>query len=266
LNGRDTSAPVSKGHLNPGASPPIARYAPPADLRRLVRHFWIPEWDLPAGRTVAARTLSYPALNLVIEGSSLILVGPATNASERVLAGRGWAVGVLHRPAATLALGYDASRLVDTLQSLDEPEMCERVAAVMSSAGPAEQRHVAAIGVVSDWLRDRVTDPGERGELANQAVDLIEHDPAGTRVADLARQLDVTPRTLQRAVRRCTGFTPAEVIRRYRLQDAATRLAAEPDSNLSTVAAEVGFADHAHMTRSFRRSLRETPSTFRTRS
>lgn len=261
MNGRD-STPRSKGHLNPASSPPIARYAAPSDLGDLVRHFWIPEWELPDGEVATARVLGYPSLNLVVDASGVVLSGPTRVASERRLEGSGWAVGVLLQPAATLALGYDGAAFVDSVRPLEEPGLVRDVTAAMTRDAGAEDRHLAATVVLTDWLRERLRQVGDHGLLANAAVALVERDPSITKVGQIATALAVTPRTLQRAVRECTGFSPAEVVRRRRLQDATDRLNRETTA-LSDVAHDVGYADHAHMTREFRQTLSQTPSAFR---
>lgn len=257
LNGRDTL--VSKGHLNAATSLPVARYSAPDDLADLVRHFWVPEWCQPDGQGVMVSVLPYPALNLVVEPTGVTLSGPTTRRWVRTLSGCGWAVGVLLRPAGTLALGHEAPALVDSAQPLDEPGLAGRVAAAMTAAASATARHHAAIGVLSDWLRARTARIGGPGALANAAVALVERDPTVHRVAELAAALHVTERTLQRALRRCTGFTPAEVIRRTRLQNAAHRLTHQEPPLLARVALDAGYADHAHMSRDFRDVLSRTP-------
>lgn len=270
MNGRD-SGPVSKGHLNPAESAPVHRYPAPPELAGLVRHFWVPEWDLPDGERVVARVLGYPALNVVVESGGAMLVGPTLALSERVLEGRGWAVGVLLRPAASPAFVPDVHLLVDRATSLPEavPGLVGRVTDAMEADRPREERHADALAAVTRWLAETVGlaplhgVPTPDGELANRAVDAVEDDPALGRVADLADRLGVSSRTLQRAVRRCTGFTPAEVIRRRRLHEATDRLVREPAADLAAVAQDTGFADQAHMTRAFRSTLAETPHRFR---
>lgn len=261
MNRRDT--PLSKGHLNPETSTPVARYPASPDLAGLVRFHWVPEWSLPEGQAVTARVLGYPSLNLVVEADAVLVSGPTRAASERVLRGTGWAVGTLLQPAATIALRYDAADLLDSVVPLDEPDLAGRVVAAMTAAGPAPSRHRRAVAVVEEWLRARLGPPTEQGALANEAVALVEGDPSVTRVAVVAERLHVTPRTLQRAVRRCTGLSPHEVIRRRRLQEVADRLRTGAGEDLARVAAETGYADHAHLTRDFRESVRQTPSDFR---
>jgi AraC-like DNA-binding protein len=268
LNGGDSSGdvtgPRSKGHLNPGESAPISRYPVEPDLAPYVRHFWVPEWELPAGTSVTARVLGYPTLNLVVDPTAVLVTGPTRRESQRVLSGSGWAVGVLLQPAATPALGYDAAELVDSARPLDEPDLRSSVVEAMAGPGAPEERHLAAVAVVTAWLRARLgTEPSEHGMLANQAVELVEGDPTLTRVSAVAARLHVSERTLQRAVRRCTGFTPAEVVRRRRLQEATDRLRRGEAADLAEVAQEAGYADHAHMTRDFREALEEPPSQFR---
>jgi AraC-like DNA-binding protein len=263
LNGDDK--PRSKGHLNPAESAPISRYPVEPDLASYVRHFWVPEWELEPGTSVTARVLGYPTLNLVVDPELVIVTGPTRRESQRVLEGRGWAVGVLLQPAATPALGYDAERLVDAALPLDEPSLRAAVVVAMSATGSQEERHLAAVAVVSAWLRERLGEHTltDQGLLANRAVEIVEGDPTLTRVADLAARLHVSERTLQRVVRRCTGFTPAEVVRRRRLQEATDRIRRGDAADLSEVAQEVGYADHAHVTRDFRAALEEPPSQFR---
>ncbi len=263
MNGADNpGAPRSKGHLNPAESAPISRYPVDRALASYARHFWVPEWELPAGASVTARVLGYPTLNVVVDPELVIVTGPTRRESQRVLEGQGWAVGVLLQPAATLALGYDAEQLVDSARPLDEPGLQAEVVAAMTRDAAQEDRHSAAVADVTSWLLPRLGEPTEQGLLANRAVEIVEEDPSLTRVAELATRLHVSERTLQREVRKCPGFTPAEVIRRRRLQEATDRLR-RGEAGLAEVAQEVGYADHAHMTRDFREALLEPPSQYR---
>ena len=53
------------------------------------------------------------------------------------------------------------------------------------------------------------------------------------------------------------------MIRRYRLQEAAQRLREDPSVTVAQVAAELDYADHAHLTADFRRVLGFSPSQYR---
>jgi AraC-like DNA-binding protein len=97
------------------------------------------------------------------------------------------------------------------------------------------------------------------GALANRMVDLLEAGTDARSPADLARQLHVSERSLQRLAARFVGMPPQLLLRRRRLQEAAERMRADPAADLGALAAELGFADQPHLTREFRSVLGTTP-------
>jgi AraC-like DNA-binding protein len=261
----------SRGHLNPAEVAPVYRLLPPVDLAEAVVHFWIPEWNLAPGEISRQRVLTYPVVNLVIEPGApegdVTAHGPHTSISHRDLRGRGWAVGALLKPAAVPAViaPADGPAVVDTYVRLEEPGLVREVSRVMSAEG--ETRRQLAVDVLAAWLRRRLADvgaPDRDGLLANRLMECV--NSAGEpprRVSDLASQLGTSTRSLERVSLAHTGFTPAALIRRRRLQDAADRLRRDPTIDLATLAQDVGYADHAHLTRDFRTVLGFTPSDYR---
>ena len=137
----------------------------------------------------------------------------------------------------------------------------------MTSDQPTSRRHAAAVAVFADWLAGRCGEPDEQGLLANELVRLAESDRDVLTTADLAARLAVSERTLQRLARRYVGLSPSAVIRRRRLQESAERLrGVAPEDERATIAeiaAELGYADHAHLTRDFRAVVGWTPRTYR---
>ena len=93
--------------------------------------------------------------------------------------------------------------------------------------------------------------------------DVVASDRSILRVDQLARRLDLSIRSLQRLCKKYIGLPPLAVIRRYRLQEAAQRLREDPSVTVAQVAAELDYADHAHLTADFRRVLRFSPSLYR---
>lgn len=253
----------TRGVLYPARLPHFHRLPPPDEAAELVSWFWIPEWDIEQGRSSRQHIVGYPALNLVVEGREVTLSGATTRATHRDLRGTGWAVGALLRPAAAAALTTDPASLVDGAIVLDEPELAEAVAAAMATGQGHRERAVAAF---SRWLRARAGHIDEAGRLANALVDAVLAGDAVATPDEAALRLAVSVRTLQRLAHRHVGVPPAAMIRRRRLQDAAERLRADPDVDLATLAAEAGYADHAHLTREFRAVLGIAPREYRTRS
>ncbi len=284
--------PTSKGHLNPAGPVRMTRLPPGPTAGDLVRHYWIPQWDLPAGRVERQLVLGYPACNLVVQPDGVLLAGPTTRAGHRDLAGRGWAVGALLRPAAgplvsacrwfaaTGDLTHDVGSaatgpepaavgsgsglsVVDTLDreiAADPAGSAGLVAAVTAAMSRSDA--VAAVAALEAFLLTLLPLVTPDALLANRLQDLVERS-AIDRIEELALALAVSPRSLHRLARRHVGIAPAGMVRRRRLQDAADFVRHNPGADLATVAAEHGYADHAHLTRDFRDVLGMTPSQYR---
>ncbi len=90
------------------------------------------------------------------------------------------------------------------------------------------------------------------------------HDCCGDRltVYDVARTCGVHPVHLARVFRRHVGCSPGTYLRQCRL-DRAAALLREGGTSLSEVALASGFADHSHLSKTFRRLRGVTPSRFR---
>lgn len=257
-----------RGQLRPDRRAPVSRVLPSATGAHLARWFWVPEWDLPPGEVHEALTLPFPACQLVVEPDGVRVYGPVSRAWRRDLTGRGWAVGALLTPGAAHALVGDVTALQDTdTPAKGAQRLHADVAAALDVEGEPAARHRAAAHLLEEWLVARVGpvvagDPEARS--ARRLVDLADGDPDLLRVADLARQLAMSERAVQRLAGRYVGMSPAAMIRRRRLQEAAARVRAEPGTDLASIAAELGYADHAHLTREFRRVLGFTPTGYRT--
>ncbi|MSR98524.1 helix-turn-helix transcriptional regulator [Arthrobacter sp. BL-252-APC-1A] len=255
-----------RGPLYPARLPSFHRVPPPALLADRIRWFWIPEWDLAPGRTSRQEVLPFPALNLVVEPAGTRLYGPATRRSVRDLQGTGWAFGLLLRPAAVPLLCADPGALKDASTALERPGLRMPVTAAMESKANDDDggaRRAAAVAAASAWVEAALPKPPPESLLANRFEDLIEADPSLTRVDQAADLLGVSVRSLQRIARKHVGLPPLAMIRRYRLQEAADRLRTDPDLGIADVAAELGYADHAHLTDVFREVLGFTPSEYR---
>jgi AraC-like DNA-binding protein len=88
-----------------------------------------------------------------------------------------------------------------------------------------------------------------------ELVELVERH----RVEDVVERFGIAPRTLQRLFARYVGVSPKWVLRRYRLHEAAARLAAEQDRTWAEVAAELGYFDQSHFIRDFTAAIGLTP-------
>lgn len=95
--------------------------------------------------------------------------------------------------------------------------------------------------------------------LVEQAVDALDAADGDLRIADLARGLGTSLRTLQARFLAAVGMTPKEYARVRRLQALLHTLDAEP-AGLADVAARHGYSDQAHATRDVARWTGTTPA------
>lgn len=251
-----------RGVLYPTRLPSFHRLPAPPELGEVMRWFWIPRWRLAPGRSSRQTLLPFPASNLVVQQDGITLSGPTTGISHRDLSGHGWAVGALLRPAGIAWLSSDPGAIRDTEVPFAAPELHDAVCAAMTHEDEAVARETAAQSFAA-WGASNLGPPDEGGLLANAMEDLISSNRAIVRVDQVADLLHLSVRGVQRLARRYVGLTPLVIIRRYRLQEAAQRLRDDPELTIARVAADLGYADHAHLSADFRRVLGFAPASYR---
>ncbi|NUP21532.1 MAG: helix-turn-helix transcriptional regulator [Streptomyces sp.] len=103
----------------------------------------------------------------------------------------------------------------------------------------------------------------ELPSLVDAAREVIAADhPAAGGLLSLAELLAVSPFQLSRAFTRELGISLTHYRNRVRVSRALERLeSGEP--SLATLAADLGFADQAHLTRTIRRHVGHTPTAVR---
>ena len=79
----------------------------------------------------------------------------------------------------------------------------------------------------------------------------------------LPAALHVSERTIQRCLRATLGRGPRWVGHRIRLQEVVLALTARPETDLATIAADLGFADQSHLSGAFRAACGLSPSAYR---
>lgn len=226
--------------------------APAAALAPYVSHYWAVSWDLRGQPPYRQKIVPYPQVHLSFLDGRALVRGVARGFVVRELEGRGRVFGVAFRPGCFRPfLGRPVSTITDrTLPA----------AAVFDGAPPAE----ASKETVDAFLLEHLpgTDPA-----AGQAADLVERiatTPDLTRVDALAAGAGLGMRALQRLFSEYVGVGPKWVIRRYRLHEITERLAAGGavggTIDWAALAADLGYADQAHLTRDFTKLVGEPPT------
>jgi AraC-like DNA-binding protein len=139
--------------------------------------------------------------------------------------------------------------------------------AELEQAVLAENRTLVRIKIVEDFLRAwllRASHPKTDGNVrqVNQMVSTAANDHGILKVDDLVERFGVSKRTLQRLFERYVGVSPKWVIQRYRLHEAAERLAADGLSSHAALALQLGYSDQAHFVRDFKAIVGMSPAVY----
>jgi AraC-like DNA-binding protein len=100
-----------------------------------------------------------------------------------------------------------------------------------------------------------------RRRVVDETREALSEDPKADLV-ELARRVAVSPHHLSRVFKAETGETISRYRNRLRIRLALERLA-EGEPRLARLAADLGFADQAHLARVVRQELGVTPSLLR---
>lgn len=81
-------------------------------------------------------------------------------------------------------------------------------------------------------------------------------------VSQVAAAAHATVRTLERNFKQSSGYTVKDVSGLMRFEQARNQLWLYPDSNLASLAHELGYTDQSHLSREFKRYSGSTPAAF----
>ena len=240
-------------------------FAPSPDMAPVVASYWMGAWSLCGQPPHVTELLSDPCVHIVFEtgdrGTSARVVGLWTRLWTRTLEGEGRVRGAKLRAGAVRAFvdvpAVDlANRIMPLEDAFDDvPALTE---AVMASDDPR-----VGFGLFEDWLRaQRTTVHAEKIATAVGLVERIAEDVELTSAHQLAQTAGLSLRQLQRLFRDYVGASPKWVIRRNRLQEAALRIERGDSMSLAALAADLGYADQAHLARDFKSVVGKSPSRF----
>ncbi|MEU1689406.1 AraC family transcriptional regulator [Micromonospora sp. NPDC005707] len=249
----------SRGILDPGRLLRRVRFRrllPAPALHPWVEHYWLVDWTLT--EPFDQRIVPHPAVNVVFQAQAGgpehgELTGVDTGLFTVTLHGTGRVTAVKFRPGGFRPFWRrPVSELTGRRLPLPAgPPPAGAAPTGPFAAGPVcpgtdEERCRRLDDLLTAW--QPAPDP-----LTAEATALVEEiraDRAVLRVDDFARRHGVSTRRLQRLFLDHVGVGPKWVIRRYRLQEAIEQAAAGP-LDWSRVAADLGYADQAHLVREF---------------
>jgi AraC-like DNA-binding protein len=246
-------------HLRIESTPGYGRYYPAEDLAPFVEHFWTIEWDLdePAVREV----LPHPSVHLVIEIGRSAVAGVPTGRFTRRLEGKGRVLGTKFHPGGFRPfLAGPVSDLTGRTLPLDE--VFGEAAAGLEARALALADPIAAFEVVQDFLRGLRPARDPTAELIHRIVARAAADREMVRVEHLVREFGIGARRLQRLFGEYVGVSPKWILQRYRLHEAAERIAAGGAIDWAAMALDLGYSDQAHLIRDFKKLVGQPPGEY----
>jgi AraC-like DNA-binding protein len=239
----------------------LTRYPPGPALAPFVDFHWIAAWDLRGQPPHEQQILPHPNVNLAFEQAGAAVFGVDTRLFSRRIAGRGHVLGVRFRPGGFRPFwSAPVSRLTDRTVPAAEvfgPGAAAAEEAIMGAADDA-----VMIARAEDLLAAArpVRDP--LAESVAAIVAQIHADPALLRVDRLAAATGMPVRRLQRLFADYVGVGPKWVMRRARLHEAAQRADRGVPVAWAELAADLGYADQAHLTREFTAMIGVPPARY----
>ena len=221
-------------------------------------------WDLRGEPPYRQAILPHPNVNLAFESAGASVYGVDTKIFRRCLSGEGKALGVRFRPGGLRPFhSQPISSLNDRVvpaHGLFGPAANQACAAAMA----ADADDDAMIAAASGLLRGRGPVPDPVVDQVAGLVGRITEDTALRRVAQLAEVSGLPERKLQRLFSDYVGVSPKWVMRRARLHEAALRVESDGPTSVdwAALAADLGYADQAHLTRDFTATLGVPPSRY----
>jgi AraC-like DNA-binding protein len=245
----------------PGEHFSLERVPASADLADLVERYWLVRWRLPPGHRDAVTLLPQPCVNLVFDRGLVTINGVGRERFAYPYTGTGRVFGVKFRPGGFRPfLGGPVAELTDQVRPAATlwGTAAERLGAELARAPGLDD----LVAVAERFLRAHRPEPDPEVATVGRIVHALLHDRTVTKVDDVVTRFGIPARTLQRMFERYVGVSPKWVLRRYRVHEAAARLAEGGHDSWAEVAVELGYFDQSHFIRDFTRAVGMTPAAY----
>jgi AraC-like DNA-binding protein len=258
---------VPRGHpeaiLRPSAAEPVldVRRVPASEpLAGYVDYHWYVGWT--ATEPHRQQVVPQPRVHVAAEHGRLLVHGLSREPFFRTLDGVGHTLGAAFhaggfRPFLRRSVGSIAGAVVAAgeLFELDDRPFARRVLGTTDVA--------AMVAAMEDYLS--ALEPEHDPVVAEVRALVVEAeaDRSLNRAEELAVRASMSLRSLQRLFTDYVGIGPKWVVSRFRILDAAAAAHSGEAVDWAALAADLGFADQAHLTRVFTSVVGTPPDTYR---
>lgn len=239
----------------------LARHLPSPDLAFFVEHYWIVRWDLRGQKPYMSETLPHPSIHVVFEKDQSRIVGVVTGKFSRTIEGKGQVFGIKFRPGAFYPFAkFSVSRFKNQMLPLEtvfdvDSKALEETILSWEDAGKMTE-------IAEQFLRRRLPQHDEKVAVIHRIIDCMMADREVPKVDDIADRLRLNKRTLQRLFHQYVGVSPKWVIKRYRLHEAAEKLASGEVTDWPIIALDLGYFDQAHFIKDFKAIIGKSPAEY----
>ncbi|HEV7750489.1 MAG TPA: helix-turn-helix domain-containing protein [Baekduia sp.] len=231
------------------SAPSYLELAPPPALMPLVACLW-------TSHDGEVRVLPDACVDVVFEGGSLVVAGPATTVVVAPATPGQRRLGVRFRiGAAGAALGVPAAELRD--RGVPLTALWGRAARRLEDRIAAAPDPAAALTALTHGIADRLPPPDAADRDVRRAAILLGR---GVAPGAARRAAHLSDRQLRRRFDRAVGYGPATLARVQRFQRFLGHAQRTPGASLARLAADAGYADQAHLARECRRLAGLPPS------
>ncbi len=119
-----------------------------------------------------------------------------------------------------------------------------------------------AIKIYEAQIKSLQITRAETDDKIAEAVKTIEENLGEMRVSDIAEAVHLSTRQLERRFKKSAGLSPKQYARARRIRATAISLVEKSEMNWASRAAEMGFADQAHLTHEFSMLTGRSPNSF----
>ncbi|MDF1489432.1 helix-turn-helix domain-containing protein [Tessaracoccus caeni] len=241
---------------------------PAPTVSAVVDQYWHVSWALDDSEQLDQRIIDLPAVTLTAEAGTvpapLVVTGVQDRAWRRTIRGTGDVFAIRLRPAglavlSDLVVTSVANRTMPLTTTLDA-RLHALMSAVAAESG-ASDRADAANRLIERLLAEHPPTPA--GLLANDVLDEMRTQLHHKTGPSLAQRFHCSERTIQRALASTLGHGPKWISRRIRLQEVARTLVTRMDADVASIAADLGYTDHSHLTKDFHAIAGVAPDAYR---
>jgi AraC-like DNA-binding protein len=251
-------------------------FEPHLELKPWIEYYWAVEWDL--GDEIFVQTvITNPTIDLSFENDPIanhsdacvIVTGVVPRSYQRILRGHANVFAIHFHPGMFRPWwGESVKSLTGKAERLGSGQRHWEIAANELVSSVLNQPNASRVQMIDTFLLEHRPVKDTVGEDIRDLVLAARHERALWETDAMARQRGVSIRTNQRQFLEYVGTSPKWVIQRYRIQAAidildTERIGSGKAGDLTQLALDLGYFDHAHFSRDFRNVTGYTPNNYR---